>query len=44
VLEDNLAVRRLLESVGAPYALAVHRRYRIYEAPLRACEETLHKL
>jgi GNAT superfamily N-acetyltransferase len=34
ILEDNMPVRHLLETIGAPYGVRVHRRYRIYETPL----------
>jgi GNAT superfamily N-acetyltransferase len=36
ILENNMAVRHLLETIGAPYGVRIHRRYRIYEAPLDA--------
>jgi GNAT superfamily N-acetyltransferase len=34
ILEDNVPVRRLIEALGAPYGVRVHRRYRIYEMPI----------
>lgn len=34
ILEGNLPVRRLIEGLGAPYGIRVHRRYRLYQAPL----------
>ncbi len=34
ILENNMPVRHLVETIGAPYGVRVHRRYRIYETPI----------
>ncbi len=34
ILENNLPVRHLVETIGAPYGVRVHRRYRIFETPI----------